>query len=275
MAALALAMGLRHGTDVDHIATIDGLTRARGLRRDQGASRCGLFFSTGHGLVVACVATALAIVGGFASPPEWLRVAGVWNAVSALMILGLLNLRIVWKHQRGGSAKPVSVGRWLVGRLSRLQPESAVTPAGSIACGALFALSFDAFAAAALMATSAIHAGALWVAPLLAMIFLSGMALVDGLVGWCSVWLLRRAHARSPRAPTFSAFAISLGCIVTAATLILEPRQTVESKTWALSASALVWAIVPLSYLLAWVFKGSDGESKRFATPVGEGSVDA
>ena len=59
LAALVFLLGLRHGLDPDHLAAIDGLTRA-GTR--EGARRwCGLFFALGHGVVITLVGLAVAI----------------------------------------------------------------------------------------------------------------------------------------------------------------------------------------------------------------------
>ena len=67
--ALVFVLGLRHGIDADHIATIDALTRLRSGRR--AARWCGALFALGHGSVV------LMIVGAAASRPigwrHWAR----------------------------------------------------------------------------------------------------------------------------------------------------------------------------------------------------------
>ena len=47
---VAAALGMRHGTDPDHLAAIDGLTRIRPRATN------GVFFALGHGLVVILLA---------------------------------------------------------------------------------------------------------------------------------------------------------------------------------------------------------------------------
>jgi high-affinity nickel-transport protein len=47
---MGVALGLRHGTDPDHLAAIDGLTRLRPNPAN------GVFFALGHGLTVTLLA---------------------------------------------------------------------------------------------------------------------------------------------------------------------------------------------------------------------------
>lgn len=56
----ALLLGMRHGFDLDHLATIDAITRT--VRYKPSLSRMvGFLFSLGHGLVVIIVSL---IIGG-------------------------------------------------------------------------------------------------------------------------------------------------------------------------------------------------------------------
>ena len=55
--ALAFVLGLKHGMDVDHLATIDGLARFNtAAGRLRLARLCGFLFSLGHGAIVCAVA---------------------------------------------------------------------------------------------------------------------------------------------------------------------------------------------------------------------------
>jgi high-affinity nickel-transport protein len=47
LAVMGLALGMRHGTDPDHLAAIDGLTRIRPRTTN------GIYFALGHALVAA------------------------------------------------------------------------------------------------------------------------------------------------------------------------------------------------------------------------------
>ena len=57
---VAFALGVRHGTDPDHLTAIDGLSRIRPRATN------GLFFALGHGLVVTALAVGVGqvVAGG-------------------------------------------------------------------------------------------------------------------------------------------------------------------------------------------------------------------
>jgi high-affinity nickel-transport protein len=50
---LALGLGVRHGTDPDHLTAIDGLSRIR------PSAANGLLFALGHGAVVTMLAVGV------------------------------------------------------------------------------------------------------------------------------------------------------------------------------------------------------------------------
>ncbi len=75
---IGLALGMRHGTDADHLTAIDGLSRIRPRATN------GLYFALGHGLVVTTLAVGLGQVvadrAAFLGP--WLLIfIGVVNLV--------------------------------------------------------------------------------------------------------------------------------------------------------------------------------------------------
>ena len=53
-------LGLQHGLDPDHIATIDGLTRFNAQLRPHVSRWSGILFSLGHGIIVTLVAAMVA-----------------------------------------------------------------------------------------------------------------------------------------------------------------------------------------------------------------------
>ena len=59
LAAVVLLLGIRHGLDADHLATIDALTRLHMPLRPRLARRAGALFSLGHGAVVVAVASVV------------------------------------------------------------------------------------------------------------------------------------------------------------------------------------------------------------------------
>jgi high-affinity nickel-transport protein len=59
LSLLVFVLGLKHGFDADHLATIDGLTRFNSRLRPGLARYCGALFSLGHGVVVVAIALAV------------------------------------------------------------------------------------------------------------------------------------------------------------------------------------------------------------------------
>ena len=146
---IGFALGMRHGTDPDHLTAIDGLSRIRPRVTN------GLHFALGHGLVVTLLAVGIGrIVADRAS------FLGPWM----LILIGLINLakllRRPTRPQTHGSAKrPIVAQPFLLGML--------------LAAGFETASQFSAL----------ILAGETnpW---LLGTVFTSGMVLVDGLDGY-------------------------------------------------------------------------------------------
>mgnify|MGYP002481491783 CR=1 FL=1 len=62
LVALVFLLGLKHGFDADHLATIDGLTRFNARSRPRLARLCGTLFSLGHGAVVLAVAVGAGLI---------------------------------------------------------------------------------------------------------------------------------------------------------------------------------------------------------------------
>src|ERR1700736_6808883 len=101
---MGLALGMRHGTDPDHLAAIDGLTRIRPRTTN------GIYFALGHALVVMLLAMGL---GHFLA--SRLAFVGPWS----LIVIGLVNL---WRLLRGAAApritsRPIVVQPVLLGML--------------------------------------------------------------------------------------------------------------------------------------------------------------
>src|SRR5512135_621213 len=87
LCALAFTLGMRHGLDADHLATIDGLTRYNARVNPWLARRAGALFSLGHGVVVALVAALATVLSERWQTPGWLELTGV--AISVVFLFGL------------------------------------------------------------------------------------------------------------------------------------------------------------------------------------------
>jgi len=152
---LAFALGVRHGTDPDHLTAIDGLCRLRPRATN------GLLFAIGHGAVVTLLAAGIGhvIAGRLAFLGPWL-----------LILIGGVNL---WKVIRPSSS-PAAGPRPIVG-----QP---------LLLGMILAAGFET----ASQLSALILAGQTnpW---LFGASFSGGMALVDGLDGYLAASTLNLA----------------------------------------------------------------------------------
>jgi high-affinity nickel-transport protein len=143
---LAVALGLRHGVDPDHLAAIDGLSRLRPSRWN------GVLFAIGHGALVTLLAVG---VGGLLA-----RSIGPY-APWLLIFLGAVNL---WR------LKAPATHHDRVSRIPRASP---------LLLGVLFGAGFEtASQLSALVLAADINP---WV---LGAMFSAGMMLVDGTDGY-------------------------------------------------------------------------------------------
>jgi nickel/cobalt transporter (NiCoT) family protein len=166
LAVMGLALGMRHGTDPDHLAAIDGLTRIRPRTTN------GIYFALGHVLVVMLLVMG---IGHFLA--SRLAFAGPWS----LIVIGLVNL---WRLLHGATvprirSRPIVVQPVLLGMLLAAGFETASQLSALILAG---------------------H-GSAW---LLGIAFSSGMVLVDGLDGYLAGSTQRLAAVGQTRAKAAS-----------------------------------------------------------------------
>lgn len=201
---LVFVLGVKHGFDADHLATIDGLTRFNARARPRLARFCGSLFSLGHGAAVVAIALAVSLLSGGWTAPQWLEFSGAWISIGFLALLGVLNLRAVFAAEAHEMVRPVGLkGRWL-GRLARVSD-----PAGVALVGALFALSFDTVSQAALFAVAGVQAGGWQRAVGLGLVFMFGMLLADGANGLWMARLIARADSVARIASRVMALAVA------------------------------------------------------------------
>lgn len=190
---LTFVLGMKHGMDADHLATIDGLTRFNAAAgRCRLARVCGLLFSIGHGCVVCVVAAVTSALFQQGTIPAWLNGVGTWVSAFFLLLLGALNLYAVFSTPPHEMVQMIGIKGRLLGNL-----KSAGHPVLIALVGALFAISFDTLSQAALFSATAAQYGGLPYALLLACCFMSGMMVTDAANGLWMAHLLRRADARA------------------------------------------------------------------------------
>jgi nickel/cobalt transporter (NiCoT) family protein len=216
-AMLACVLGARHGLDADHLAAIDGLTRCNASAGRRVAPLCGVMFLTGHAAVIFATALALVFMGSQLAPPAWLAPLGTGISAITLIVLGSMNLRAAFA--RTGEASPVGL------RSRLMSPVLRASSAWQVALvGALFALSFDSVAIAALFASSpAGVAGVLQTG----ISFSAGMLAVGVANGLWVARLLRHSGKASRQAARVMTLTIALIAFAVAARVLL-PLVSVE-----------------------------------------------
>lgn len=185
---LTFVLGMKHGFDADHLATIDGLTRYNARARPKVARYCGMLFSVGHGAVVMAIALGVSAVAGQWDVPAWFGTLGAIISIAFLVVLGSLNLAAVLRAGPDEMVQPVGLKGRLLGSLRH-----ASHPALVALVGALFALSFDTLSQAAFFALTATQFGGWQHALVLALLFMLGMLLTDGINGLWIARLIARA----------------------------------------------------------------------------------
>ncbi|MDB5776837.1 MAG: Nickel/cobalt efflux system [Herbaspirillum sp.] len=189
---VVFALGLKHGMDPDHLATIDGLTRYNARVRPSLSRWSGVLFSLGHGVVVMIVSALVALTANRWSAPAWLDTVGIWISIVFLTLLGFVNLRAVFKSAPGQVVLPVGLKGRFVKRFSETSHPVVIT-----AIGAAFALSFDTVSQAALFSITASNISG-WVFAIgLGSLFMIGMMVSDGLNGFWVARLLSKSDQRS------------------------------------------------------------------------------
>jgi len=227
LVALAFVLGMKHGMDADHLATIDGLTRFNSLAGRQKLARwCGFLFSLGHGFVVCVVAVATSVLFQQGSVPAWMDDVGAWVSAFFLITLGVLNLYAVFSTPSDQMVNLVGVkGRWL-GRLKHTG-----NPLLIASVGALFAFSFDTLSQATLFATTATQYGGLIPALGLACCFMLGMMMTDAANGLWISHLLKRADSTARAASRIMGVTVAVLSLLVAG-LGLSRRFFPDVSAW-------------------------------------------
>lgn len=185
---LVFTLGVKHGLDADHLATIDGLTRFNARQNPKLARWCGALFSLGHGAVVIAIALAVGSVAQRWTVPEWLEDLGSWISITFLVLLGALNLVAVLTTRPNEVVRTAGLKGRFFARLQRTG-----NPALIALVGAFFALSFDTMSQAALFALTGTRFGGVAHSLTLGLLFMLGMMATDGINGLWISHLIRRA----------------------------------------------------------------------------------
>lgn len=192
VALLVFLLGLRHGMDPDHLATIDGLARHNARSRPRFARWSGCMFSLGHGAVVTLVAALVAATLHESAAPGWLEGLGAWISVVFLLALGFANIAAVFRTPADRVVQLSGLkARWL-GRFA-----GTGHPAVIAMIGAAFALSFDTLSQAALFSLTGVQLAGWPFSVALGLLFTVGMMITDGVNGVWVAAMVQRADRRA------------------------------------------------------------------------------
>ena len=227
-AALVLAglLGFRHGFDADHIAVVDGMTRARQLQGSYWSARgVGLQFAAGHSATI--LVAALLFFGQGAALPSWLDGLGLFISATLLLLIAASNL--VHACSASSSAvRPMGPAAALLFRLTGRQLHPALV-------GVAFALSLDSLAQAALFATHGSEAGSqagMGAVALLAVVFGLGMMVADASNGLLLSWFAQRSDTLARRASRWSSGFIAVVALATVAAGALRESKAGFALAW-------------------------------------------
>ena len=246
---LTFVLGMKHGFDADHLATIDGLTRYNARTRPGMARYCGTLFSLGHGAVVMAIALGVSAIAGQWAVPEWFGLLGSLISIAFLVTLGSLNLAAVLRTAPDAVVQPVGLKGRLLGSLRHVSHPVLVS-----LVGALFALSFDTLSQAAFFALTATQFGGWQHALVLALLFMLGMLLTDGINGLWIARLIARADQVAlvaSRVMGLVVSAISLLVAAFGAAKLVSPAIDAWSEGKELVFGGALVAIIAISFVAA------------------------
>ena len=247
LCAIALLLGLRHGLDPDHLATVDGLVRANAARKPRLAAMTGVWFSLGHGAAVAVIAVLASAWGASWAPPEWLKASGASVSIGGLIGLGVYNLYRL-RVSRQAAAAPTGPRAALIRRL-RLDHAWAVA-----GVGLLFALSFDSVSQALVFATLANRFGGVFPALVIAACFICGITALDGMNGWWICRLVRTADRTAPTASRIMTAGVALLSLALGGVLLAEVASATAAEWLDAHGAMLGGAVIAaggLAFLLS------------------------
>jgi high-affinity nickel-transport protein len=245
---LAVGLGMKHGFDADHLATIDGITRYNARANPRLARFAGGLFSLGHGAIVLLVALIAGSLSSGWRTPAWLEATGVAVSIAFLFGLAFVNLRAVLTAAPDAVVAPAGFKARLLSRFLTVRRGWAVA-----AVGALFALSFDTISQAALFALAASHFGGVADALFVAGLFVLGMFAVDGINGVWISRLIRRADRTAviaSRVMACSVAAVSLAVGVFTLAKLAVPAVDAWAEGRELVFGAAVVAAVLVAFWL-------------------------
>jgi high-affinity nickel-transport protein len=181
--------------------------------------------------------------------PDWFGTLGSLISIAFLVALGSLNLAAVLRAEPDQLVQPVGLKGRLLGNLRQVSHPALVA-----LVGALFALSFDTLSQAAFFALTATQFGGWQPALLLALLFMLGMLVTDGINGLWIARLIARADQVALVASRVMGLVVSGVSLLVAAfgvAKMLSPAVDAWSEGKELIFGFSLMAIIALSFVAA------------------------
>lgn len=247
-------MGFRHGFDADHIAVVDGMTRARQLHRSYWTARLvGLQFAVGHSATI--LLASLLLFGQSAALPAWLDGLGMVISTLFLLVIAVTNLGHALSRAND-AVRPLGPVSAALMRVSGGHLHPALV-------GMAFAMSFDSMAQAAFFAARGSEFSGMAAVVLMALVFGLGMTIADAANGALLAWFAGRSDRLASRASRFSSAFIAMIALLTAGAGLLRQYQEGFAQAWDQSG---LWIGVGLVALTSLVYALRILQQRRRAT---------
>lgn len=215
-------LGFRHGFDADHIAVVDGMTRARQLQGFWTSRLVGAQFALGHSAVI--LLASLLLHGQSAALPHWLDGLGMVISTCFLLAIAASNLAHAVRAP-SGQPRPLGPFAAMLMRVSGNQLHPALV-------GMAFAFSFDAMAQAAFFASRGSQFSGISAVVLLAAAFGFGMLVADAANGALLNWFASRSDRLARHASRFSSGFIALVALATVSAGLLREFRADFAAGW-------------------------------------------
>lgn len=221
--ALVGMLGFRHGFDADHIAVIDGMTRARQLHHSYWTSRLvGAQFAVGHS--AAILVASMLLYGQSAALPDWLDGLGVAISTCFLLVIAASNFGHALRAD-SSAPRPVGPVAAALFRLTGRQLHPSLV-------GVAFAMSFDSLAQAAFFASRGSEFSGIATVVLMAAVFGLSMTVADAANGALLNWFASRSDRLARQASRFSSGFIALIALLAAGAGIMREYEAGFAETW-------------------------------------------
>lgn len=234
-------LGFRHGFDADHIAAVNGMTRARQLEGFWTSRLVGAQFAVGHSAVI--LLASLLLHGQSAALPRWLDGLGMVISTCFLLVIAVSNLAHAVRPASDLSCPAGSLTAGLL-RLSGRQLHPVLV-------GMAFAFSFDSMAQAAFFASHGSQFAGISTVVLLACAFGLGMMVADAANGALLNWFSSRGDRLARQASRFSSGFIALIALATVLAGWVREFHGGFAAAW---EGLGIWAGIGLMALTSLVF---------------------